>query len=87
MFEVIKKHWISIFSVLALGSFGVILYRACSGYYDCPSDGVAQIVGGSLGYAFLGFFVLNSLRKRFKKGKLEFWLLCCSVSFSLCTIY
>ncbi len=83
----VKKYWISICSVLAIGISGFFLYKIFLRCHSCPPEGIGETVGKSLIYALLGFFVATSLRKRWKRKKLEFGILFFAVSFSLCAIY
>jgi len=73
--------------MLAIGISGHFLYNGFLGYYTYPSEGIAGTTGRSLAYTFMIFFIANSLRKKWAREKLEFWLLCFAVSFSLCATY
>jgi hypothetical protein len=82
----IKKYWLGISALLAIGIFGYILYSSFVGYYTYPSEGIADTIGKSIGYASMVFiFTAHSLRTRGKR--LEFWILCFTISFSICATY
>ena len=83
----VRRYWLGISSVLAISVSGFFLYRSLLGYYSYPSEGIAETLGKSLVYALLGFFVASSLRKRWKRTKLEFLIFCLAASFSVCAIY
>lgn len=83
----IKKYWLGICSAAAIMISGFFLYDSFVGFYTPPSSGIARTAGRSIAYASMLFFVINSLRKRWEKKKLEFWIFCFAVSFSLCSIY
>ncbi len=83
----VRKYWLGISSVLAIGIAGFLLYKSFVGYYSYPSEGIAETIGKSLAYALLGFFAASSLRKRWKRTKLEFLIFCLAASFSTCAIY
>ncbi len=83
----IKKYWVGICSVLAIGVSGFFLYSNIVGFYTNPSEGIVETSGKSTAYAFMAFFAASTLRKRWGKKKLEFLIFCFAVSFSLCSIY
>lgn len=82
-----KKYWIGICSVLTIGVAGFFLSKSSSGYYDYSSEAVGETVGKALAYSLFVFLIANSIRKRAKRKKLEFWIFCFALSFSLCAIY
>ncbi|NNM44026.1 MAG: hypothetical protein HKM07_06750 [Chlamydiae bacterium] len=86
----IKKLWMSILSISILVFFGFFLFRPYCMYFS-PSQGaigrkIGLAIGNCLVEATLGFFIFFFIRKRLKKGNLEFWLFCFAISFSLYTI-
>lgn len=83
----IKKYWLGISSVLAVVISGLFLYDSFVGYYIHPSEGIARTTGRSIAYAFMAFFAANFMRKRWERKRLEFWIFCFAVSFSLCATY
>lgn len=85
--KIIKKYWIGICSSIAIGFFWVILYLTCSVYNSHSHLEVSETVGRSLVFALIGFFCANSIRKRWGRKRLEFWIFCFSISFSVCAIY
>lgn len=85
--DFIKKYWIGVCSVIAIGISGLILYRGYLGYHSYPSDAVAETVGRCLACALVGFFVIKSVRQRLGIKKFEFFILCFSVAFSLYSAY
>ena len=63
------------------------LYEGFVGYYIHPSEGIARTTGRSITYASMAFFAANFLRKRWERKRLELWIFCFAVSFSLCATY
>lgn len=82
----IKKYWLEICSILAIGIFGFLLYKSFVGYMN-PAEGIGRTTGRSTIYALIIFFAANFLRKRWGRKKLEFWIFCFAVSFSVCATY
>lgn len=79
-----KKYWLIIISFLTIGISGFFLYGSFVEYYTYPFIGIVETISRSVTYAFIVFFVANSLRKRLKRKSSEFWILCFAISFSLC---
>lgn len=83
----IKRYWIVICSILVIGFFGFFLHKNFLGHCSSPPEKLGETVGKSLCYALVVFFAASFLRKRWGRKKLEFWILCFSISFSLCATY
>lgn len=80
----IKKYWLGICSVLAIAIFGFVLYGSLVGNHMYPFKGMAYTTGRAIVYAIISFFVVNFLRKRWERTRLEFGIYCFAASFCLC---
>jgi hypothetical protein len=85
----LRKHCLLLSSILMTGILGFFLHNKLSeyGYYSYPSEKVSEMLGRASVYSLVIFFASNTLRKRWGRKKLEFWMLCLFLSFSLCTAY
>ena len=87
---IIKKLWMSVLSISILVFFGFFLFRPYCIYFSSSPGMIGRKIGLAIGNclveATVGFFIFFFIRKRLKKGKIEFWLFCFAISFSLYTI-
>lgn len=79
----IRKYWMGICSPLAIGITGFFLFQSLIGSYLDPAGFMGRVSAKSLIFSVVGFLAATSLRKRWKKKKLEFWIFCLAISFSL----
>jgi hypothetical protein len=83
----IKNYLLLAFSILAIAIAGFFLYDSFAGYYIHPSEGIARTTGRAIAWGFMIFFAANFMRKRWELKRLEFWIFCFAISFSLCATY
>src|SRR5579862_4392050 len=86
--KVFLKYWLGVCSSILIGVFVFVLYKA---YLEHSAYAVGMAMGETMGralaFALIVFFCAHSIRKQWGKKRLEFWMFCFSVSFSLCTVY
>lgn len=83
----VRNYWLGICFALAIIISGFFLHKNFVEYDSYPFEGIGKTLGISLVVSFIVFFAAYSLRERWNRVKLEFWIFCLAASFSLCAFY